>query len=475
MKKNLRMIVLLLSSWMAFNACSSSKDEEVVLTVNPNSVAFSAEGGERDVTVITTAQEWRVSSDAEWCKVGERTENKVTLIADPYNELTARTAKVTVYAKGALDQVVEIRQAAAAAATLVLDPNELTEFAAKDPVSQKIVIESNQSEIVVDRSMAEWCHVSLADDKGSLTVSVDPSKEEARETVFKVIAGVEPNQIELPITVKQADGTVKIELEDKEVELNALGVKTIVKLKADSDDWIPQLEEGVTWCSVEKTQDGQGLVLTGELNLGGSEREAKITLAKDVELTVYQTGEKLEMGDFLYMNKKAVGIVIEHDNAKKQISVMALEEKKDLIWNKAECNDYVNSQITYFDSNKGKYTLEEIKKQDNWKENYPLFAYCAEMDEKTGLEGWYIPTNEAMGDYFSEGFWKVVKNNYSILNEKLAAKGYTEIDQFTMYWSSLLPTNLNTAYACSMWITNRQYGRQDTGAMARCFWRYTYE
>lgn len=477
MKKNLSMIVLLLSSWIAFNACSSSDDDEVTLTVNPTSVSFSAEGGERDVTVVTTAKEWTVASDAEWCKVGGQTENKVTLTVDPYNELTARTAKVTVNAKGALAQVVEVRQAAAAAATLVLNPNELTEFAAKDPVAQELTIETNQAEVVVvTEGSAEWCHVTLAENKASLSVSVDPSKVEARETSFKVIAGVEPNQAELTVVVKQADGTVKIELEDKEVELNALGVKTVVKLKADSDDWTPQLEESATWCTVEKTEDGQGLVFTAELNIGGNEREAKVTLSKDVELTVYQTGEKLEMGDFLYVNKKAVGIVINHDVSKKEVSVMALEEKKGLMWNKAECNDYVNSQWQMFSYYKGKYTLEEIKKQDNWKENYPLFAYCEEMDEKTGLEGWYIPTNEALGNYYSEGFWNVVMSNVSILNEKLEAGEYTGIDRYTYYWSSLLPSNgNNNAYVCSTFTSNRQHNRQDTNTVARCFWRYTYE
>ncbi len=480
MKKNLSMIVLLLSSWIAFNACSSSDDDEVTLTVNPTSVSFSAEGGERDVTVVTTAKEWTVASDAEWCKVGGQTENKVTLTVDPYNELTARTAKVTVNAKGALAQVVEVRQAAAAAATLVLNPNELTEFAAKDPVAQELTIETNQAEVVVvTEGSAEWCHVTLADNKASLSVSVDPSKVEARETSFKVIAGVEPNQAELTVVVKQADGTVKIELEDKEVELNVLGVKTVVKLKADSDDWTPQLEESATWCTVEKTEDGQGLVFTAESNIGGNEREAKVTLSKDVELTVYQTGEKLEMGDFLYVNKKAVGIVINHDVSKKEVSVMALEEKKGLMWCKAECNDYVNGNVQVINY----YGWEKyIKEQypDNWKENFPVFGYCVEMDEKTGLEGWFIPASGSAvyAGGKSDNMWEKVGANLSTIKEKLEGnEECTSIDSYGYYWTRALSTTPGNAYSVRPYNVNvnNQSKRQDTNTVARCFWRYTYE
>jgi len=482
MKKNLSMIVLLLSSWMAFNACSSSDDDEVTLTVNPNSVAFSAEGGERDVTVVTTAKEWTAASDAEWCKVGGQTENKVTLTVEPYNELTARTAKVTVNAKGALAQVVEVRQAAAAAATLVLDPDQLAEFAAKEPEAQKLAIETNQAEVVlVTEGIAEWCHVTLADDKTSLSVSVDPSKVEARETSFKVIAGVEPNQAELTVAVKQADGTVKIELDDKEVELNELGVKTVVKLKADSDDWTPQLEEGATWCTVEKTEDGQGLVFTAELNIGGAEREAKVTLSKDVELTVYQTGEKLEMGDFLYMNKKAVGIVINHAN--NQIDVMAVEEKNGLMWCKAECNDWIYQNSNFQMMNYygwEKYVKEQYP--DNWKENFPVFGYCVEMDEKTGLEGWFIPATRsginAGVAYNCDEFpiWEKVGENLSTINDKLTEKEFTTLDSYGYYWTRALSTTPHNAYSVRPYMPSQtaQANRQDANIKTRCFWRYTY-
>lgn len=476
MKKNLSMIVLLLSSWMAFNACSSSDDDEVTLTVNPNSVAFSAEGGERDVTVVTTAKEWTAASDAEWCKVGGQTENKVTLTVEPYNELTARTAKVTVNAKGALAQVVEVRQAAAAAATLVLDPDQLAEFAAKEPVAQKLAIETNQAEVVlVTEGIAEWCHVTLADDKTSLSVSVDPSKVEARETSFKVIAGVEPNQAELTVAVKQADGTVKIELEDKEVELNSLGIKTVVKLKADSDDWTPQLAEGTDWCTVEKTEDGQGLVFTAESNIGGSERETKVTLSKDVELTVYQTGDELKLGEFLYMNKKAVGIVINHAN--NQIDVMAIDEKVGLMWNKAECNSYVNEQVGTINWYGWERALSDVKERypDNWKENFPLFGYCAEMDEKTGLEGWYIAKASNPLGYKSDGVWEKVWENLSTINEKLAAEtDGVEVSSYGDYWTLILPSTPDNGYYISQWYTNRQCSRQQETVKTRCFWRYTY-
>ena len=67
------------------------------------------------------------------------------------------------------------------------------EFAAKQKETKTVTIETNQADVKIDTAeTASWCHITLADDNTSLSVTLDLNSEPARETVFTVIAGIKP-------------------------------------------------------------------------------------------------------------------------------------------------------------------------------------------------------------------------------------------------------------------------------------------
>lgn len=489
MKKNL-MLMLVLSVWTMLYSCSESDKEssEVSLTVSPSKVEFGAQGGSRELAVVTTAEAWTASSDAEWCKI-EQAGEKLKLTVEGHNEVELRTTKVTVKAERAVDQIVEVRQSAAVAANLELlcegkYSGEL-EFAAKQKETKTVTIETNQADVKIDTAeTASWCHITLADDNTSLSVTLDLNSEPARETVFTVIAGTESNKAKESVKVKQADGSVKIELSTQEIQLNSLGYRDIITVTAELDGGELKALSDADWCKVEVADDR--IIISAPVNFGGADRNAVVSvsteaMANPVEVQVLQTGEELKMGSILNYKGKEVGIVIR--NQDNQVDVWALEEKEGLVW-----STETKAIATYAESAEDVYN--KIRQQENWKEKYPVFAYCAEMDEKTGMEGWYIPEADVSGMYPNR-LNVILNKNLSVFNKVLEALGQMQYDYntnkiFAKYWtcSEASQDGVNNVFIWQYtpYTFYGEFNKTSTDSrnssfpsiITRCVWSYKY-
>ncbi len=489
MKKNL-MLMLVLSVWTMLYSCSESDKEssEVSLTVSPSKVEFGAQGGSRELAVVTTAEAWTASSDAEWCKI-EQAGEKLKLTVEGHNEVELRTTKVTVKAERAVDQIVEVRQSAAVAANLELlcegkYSGEL-EFAAKQKETKTVTIETNQADVKIDTAeTASWCHITLAEDNTSLSVTLDLNSEPARETVFTVIAGTESNKAEESVKVKQADGSVKIELSTQEIQLNSLGYRDIITVTAELDGGKLKAVSDADWCKVEVANDR--IIISAPVNFGRADRNAVVSvsteaMANPVEVQVLQTGEELKMGSILNYKGKEVGIVIR--NQDNQVDVWALEEKEGLVW-----STETKAIATYAESAEDVYN--KIRQQENWKEKYPVFAYCAEMDEKTGMEGWYIPEADVSGMYPNR-LNVILNKNLSVFNKVLEAFGQMQYDYntnkiFAKYWtcSEASQDGVNNVFIWQYtpYTFYGEFNKTSTDSrnstfpsiITRCVWSYKY-
>ncbi len=482
--------MLVLSVWTMLYSCSESDKEssEVSLTVSPSKVEFGAQGGSRELAVVTTAEAWTASSDAEWCKI-EQAGEKLKLTVEGHNEAELRTTKVTVKAERAVDQIVEVRQSAAVAANLELlcegkYSGEL-EFAAKQKETKTVTIETNQADVKIDTAeTASWCHITLAEDNTSLSVTLDLNSEPARETVFTVIAGTESNKAEESVKVKQADGSVKIELSTQEIQLNSLGYRDIITVTAELDGGKLKAVSDADWCKVEVANDR--ITISAPVNFGRADRNAVVSvsteaMANPVEVQVLQTGEELKMGSILNYKGKEVGIVIR--NQDNQVDVWALEEKEGLVW-----STETKAIATYAESAEDVYN--KIRQQENWKEKYPVFAYCAEMDEKTGMEGWYIPEADVSGMYPNR-LNVILNKNLSVFNKVLEALGQMQYDYntnkiFAKYWtcSEASQDGVNNVFIWQYtpYTFYGEFNKTSTDSrnstfpsiITRCVWSYKY-
>lgn len=380
MKKCNLFVCLFLSIFLGFISCSDDNDDGGTvntLTVTPEKVEFEAKGGkEIQLKVETSAPSYTYTVEGDWFEIKEYEDSKyLGVIAQENTSLEMLEGKITISAEHAVDKVISVLQSGADSATLSLSDSVI--LLAKNGVEGKTIqLETNQARVEIKNEGAEtlpaWCSVELAADNQSLTINVSENDEgQTREVVFYVVAGTEGNQIEKKIEITQSAYNV--------LYLNATGYR--LKLTGMNGIKATPLDE---WCEV--AVDGDILSVSAGDNIGGSTRKTEIELSDGSKLWVEQSAESLNSGDVFKYNDIPVGVVVSNDED--GILILALEEKEDVAWSTEEPLGLNSHQKNAYDV---------VKQKENWKELYPAFAYCAEMDEKTGMEGWYL------GEYFYDG------------------------------------------------------------------------
>lgn len=450
MKKSSLLSVFLLSIFLGFISCSDDKEgggPVNTLTVTPEKIEFEAKGGkEIQLKVETSAPSYTYTVEGDWFEIKEYQDNKyLGVIAHENTSLEMLEGKITISAEHAIDKVISVLQSGADTATLYLADSVL--LLAKDGVEGKTIrLETNQASVKIKNEGAEtlpsWCSVELAADNKSLTVSVKENDEgQTRDVVFYVVAGIEGNQIEKKIEITQSAYNV--------LHLNATGYR--LKLTGmNGIEATPQDE----WCKV--SVDGDILSVSAGDNIGGSTRKTEIELSDGSKLWVEQSAESFNSGDVFKYNDIPVGVVVSNDED--GILILALEEKEEVAWSTEDPVGLNSHQENAY---------EVVKQKENWKELYPAFAYCAEMDEKTGMEGWNL------GEYFYEGytntnspFGKLFANHEVVKNALDKIEGAAKFDI----------ANTDKEYAtCGYWTSSpnsewEAYGWGVSGVFVHFIW-----
>ncbi|MFR3328587.1 MAG: BACON domain-containing protein [Odoribacter splanchnicus] len=484
MKKNVNLAVIFFSLLMLFSACSEKDDEEVkaFLEVSPASLDFPATGATRSVTVTSNVLDWSYSCDVDWCKI-ERREKQLEITVGPYNELELRTAKIVVKATGLTDQIINVRQSAAAEASLVITPEVLGEFAANAPATQTLTVETNQSKVIISKAAASWCEVLISDDYTTITVRPQINTElQERTTNFTVQAGEESNKKELTFEVKQS--AAKLVDVDK-IELNETGYRIIVPVYAEVESYSAAAHDD--WCTVKTTDEGLLICAPAYTEEGGERKTTvSITMNEEVKATiaVTQIGGVLELHDEYWYNGQLVGVValVSHPYDwigipdYTQIWVMALEEKREVQW----CVDpAVNIGV------EGTQTSEDvwrkIKEQPDWQNRFPAYAYCAEMSKKTGMANWTL-------GFIYEMYYAFRDENHNDqrgkdLNKRIEELGGTPLNG--SYWGDMEVPDFTTeaGYQTIMgyYVNSTGGGKvdqwfgKDEIENARCIWRGAFD
>lgn len=481
MKKNVILTIIFSCLLAMFNACSDSEDEvaKAFLEVSPASLDFPATGATRTVTVKSSNSEWSFSCEADWCKV-QRSENQLEITVDPYNDLELRTTKVVVKAKDVEDQIINVRQSAAAEATLVITPETLSEFVAKEPEVQTLSVETNQSKVSISNNADSWCEVVISDDCTEITVAPQTNTAtEDRTTSFTVQAGEGTNTKEMTFEVKQkAASLVAVD----KIELNEIGYPIFVAVDAEAGSYSATVSD--EWCSVGTTEGG--ILISAPGYKEESERVTTVSISMNDEvkatIIVTQVGGVLELHDEYWYNGQLVGVValIKHPYDWMgmpdftEIWIMALEEKKDVQWSVDPA-----VEVGLQTSTSAAITWGKIKAQSDWQNKFPAFAYCAEMEEKTGIPNWTLGFYDDLYYVFRED---LSDERGKRLNKRIEELGGTPLAGF--YWSdteSTYETEEKNPTIQGFWVhdsggqfLNKWFGK-DEKWNARCIWRGSYD
>ena len=147
------------------------------------------------------------------------------------------------------------------------------------------------------------------------------------------------------------------------------------------------------------------------------EVEPKVHVEKKVPVnTVIDTSSKTyKVGD-LYDENGKQGIVFDVTASGKHGKIVSLEEGEGFWANSAVSNKKIDAVL----EENGMVNLDMIKKMINWRENYPVSAWCASLGS-----GWYMPAKKELELIFA--------NNVKI-NQTLNSIEGDEIKG--IYWSS---------------------------------------
>ena len=143
------------------------------------------------------------------------------------------------------------------------------------------------------------------------------------------------------------------------------------------------------------------------------------------------SGKSYRIGDYYNENGKE-GVVFEVDATGKHGKIISVAYSGyDKAWALgAEQKRFIGATDAY----DGEKNMAVVKRQSNWRNNYPVFAWCASLGD-----GWYLPAKEE---------WKVI---YS-LKSKLESKLKHKIDVF--FWTSTENNEMYKGECCSWDISN---------------------
>lgn len=128
-----------------------------------------------------------------------------------------------------------------------------------------------------------------------------------------------------------------------------------------------------------------------------------------------------KVGDY-YDDGKKQGVVFEVSADGKHGKIVSLEESIALTWS-------LTTRCIGTDSkHDGAYNMAKVKRIADWREEYPAFAWCANLGE-----GWYLPAIEELKLFTLNGEIRDAINRTlsQVKDEKSAL-----IDDYNCYWSS---------------------------------------
>ena len=128
------------------------------------------------------------------------------------------------------------------------------------------------------------------------------------------------------------------------------------------------------------------------------------------------TGGPYKVGDYYNDGTKEGIVFVVYDGGYHGKIVSLDESSKE--WALVDVYEYITAATS---KGGGMGNMNKIKRQPNWKSNYPAFAWCASLGD-----GWYLPAVDEL---------MLIYKNKSIINRRLNERGYGEIMDYG-YWSS---------------------------------------
>ena len=185
--KKILSLYLIVCTMLFIVGCSDNDDYQTIVPkftiTKSDNIDLSAKGGVATVEFISESTEVNVTVNADWCKIKELTNNKVTLTVDVNADILSRSALV-VLTDGETTQQVSILQTGA---VWIYDLNQTTIYV-KDTPGDVFVEMTATFPIEMPESISDWITGESTDNGFKLTVQENATGER-RSSSFAVKMG----------------------------------------------------------------------------------------------------------------------------------------------------------------------------------------------------------------------------------------------------------------------------------------------
>lgn len=339
------------------------------------SISVTPEAGTKTIPLNTTVlpSNLKVESSADWC-TATIDGKSVTLEYTENPTSTPRNADITISAiEGALTAKIPVTQEDG-----YIKLNEESWKLDAQQANRIIEIETNVDvSTIITTCSAEWCDAKVIN--GRLAISVDVNKTlDSRNTTVTVMTP--DKRISTMLNVEQDGAIFKVgfmELVSGEpYKIYVDRKKQTLKYEVTTTlDWAA--ESLASWCTI--------YVMGNELNImidDATETRSGVIKIKGTPFEIEIVQHKYAVGDS-YNEGGVIG------------TVGYMLGTTNLVYQELATNTWASNLASNISTgatsrNDGKSNMEVIKKIPNWRELYPAFAACDDLNIN-GVTGWYLP------------------------------------------------------------------------------------
>ena len=246
------------------------------LTVNPESMTFTAQGGEDKLTVSSNT-EWTVGKDVDWITLDSDKGNgdsMIKVIATENQSLTLRTGSITVTSTdGKIKRTVSVQQDGADV-VFSIDRLDVSVNAAGEDFTVNV---THNIGYKID-SQPEW--VKLTNKATSGNIDTFTFKAEANTSIAAregVIVFCNDNNECVPVTIKQSGASASLSVSPTNMDFTAKTESKIFTVTSNSD-WTATSDASWVKLNASSGNGNAQVTVTTEENTTITQRSATITI-----------------------------------------------------------------------------------------------------------------------------------------------------------------------------------------------------
>ena len=264
----------------------TQKGADPILNVTPESLSFSAEGGNKSISV-TSNSSWTASSSDAWLTLSNDSgegDATLTMTAQENTSIANRTASVTIKGEGGTFTINVTQEGAIPLFDVTPTLRSFTAEGGSTPIN----VSSNQTWTA--SVSADWITLSAMEGTGnatlSLTVEANTSIAERTGTVIFSAGGKT-----YTVSITQKGATPILRVTPESLSFTAEGGNNSISVTSNSS-WTATSSDAWLTLSINSGEGDATLTLMAEENTSTSSRTASVTFkGKDTSFTVNVTQE----------------------------------------------------------------------------------------------------------------------------------------------------------------------------------------